>query len=77
MVHTGISVGILVFILIVMIVYSILMFEFYKNHTFIFSPYKPPDPPVKFFRPLGEVIPMTQEEIETRNNIIKNSMNIR
>lgn len=73
MASKGISIGILIFILFIMIVYVIVMFELYKRQKFIFSPYTPPPAPPNSFYPLGTVTPMTQEEIEARNAIIRAS----
>ena len=66
----AISVGILIFVLLVIIIYVIVMFELYKNKAFIFSPFTPSPPPANSFYPLGSVTPMTQEEIDQRNAII-------
>ena len=76
--NTGICVGILIFILITMMIYVIVMFELYKNHSFIFSKYNPPAPQssANAFYPLGKITPMTQEQIEQRNAIIRASTNI-
>ena len=73
---TGISVGILIFILIVIMIYVIVMFELYKNQAFIFAKYTPPSPPLSAnaFYPLGKVTPLTQEQIEQRNDIIRASV---
>lgn len=70
---TAVSVGILIVILVIMIVFAVVMFETYKNDTFIFTPYTPPPPPPNTFFPLGNVTPMTQEEIAARNAIILGS----
>lgn len=67
------SVVILILVLIIMIVFALVMFETYKNDTFIFTPYTPPAPPANTFFPLGNVTPMTQEEIAARNAIILGS----
>lgn len=74
----GISIGILIFILLLIIVYVIVLFEAFKQQKFIFSPYIPPSPPKEqnAFYPLGNVRPLTQEEIDNRNRIIRNSLNI-
>lgn len=72
----GICIGILIAILIVIIIYVIAMFEFYKNRTFIFTPYTPKNPPsdTKAFYPLGQITPLTQEQIDERNKIINASI---
>jgi len=70
MASTGISVGILIFILIVVIVYVIVMYELYKNKLFIFASYIPSSPPNSFY-PLGKVTPLSQEEIDHRNAVIR------
>ena len=54
-------------------VYAVVMFELYKHQAFIFAPYTPPTPPSNHFYPLGDVTPMTQEEIDFRNAIIRSS----
>lgn len=69
----GWSIAILVALLIIFIAYVVLLFELYKNQTFIFTPYKQAEPPANTFRPLGTVTPLTQEEINQRNAIIKAS----
>lgn len=75
---TAICIWILIFILIVIIVYVIVMFELYKNQSFIFAKYTPPPPPssANAFYPLGKVTPMTQEQIDRRNAIIRASASI-
>lgn len=70
----GWSIGIIVFILLVSIAYVLVLFECYKNKTFIFAPYTAPPPPANTFYPLGEIIPLTQEQIDQRNTIIRNSI---
>lgn len=70
----GIAIGILIFILIVMMIYVIIMFELYKQQKFIFAQYTPPTPPSNHFYPLGNVTPLTQEEIDHRNAIIRASV---
>ena len=72
----AVSVGILIVILIAIIIYIIVMFELYKQQKFIFSPYTPPSPPPNSFYPLGSVTPMTQEQIDNRNAIIRASTGI-
>ena len=69
----GISVAILIFILLIIIIYVIVLFELYKQKRSIFSTYTPPTPPSPFFYPLGNVRPMSQEEIDRRNAIIRAS----
>ena len=71
-----ISIGILIFLIILMIIYIIVMFELYKQHRFIFATYTPPPPPPNSFFPLGTVTPLTQEQIDQRNEIIMRSINI-
>jgi hypothetical protein len=70
---TAISVGILIVVLVIMIVFALVMLETYKNDTFVFTPYTPPPPPANTFFPLGNVTPLTQEEIEARNAVILSS----
>lgn len=69
------GIAILIAILAIMIIYVIVMFECFKNQTFIFTPYAPPTPPGNFFYPLGTVTPLTQEEIDQRNVVINASVN--
>lgn len=54
---------------VIIIVYAVVMFELYKKKTFIFTPYVPVKPSDAFF-PLGKITPMTQEEIDERNEFI-------
>lgn len=75
MANKAISIGILIFLLILIIVYVIVMYELYKNHAFIFAPYTPPPPSSNAFHPLGNVSPLTQEQINQRNAIIMASLN--
>lgn len=70
---TGISIGILIFVLVIMIAYVIFMFEMYKSKKFIFGPYKQPTPSTPHFYPLGKITALSQEEIDHRNKIIKAS----
>ena len=60
-------------ILLTIIAYVIAMFECYRNKTFIFSTFTPSPPPNSFY-PLGQITPLTQEEIETRNELIRGSV---
>lgn len=69
----GWSIGILIIILIIIIIYVIVMFELFKKKKFIFAPYTPPPAPPNSFYPLGNITPMTQDEIDQRNAIIKAS----
>lgn len=71
-----VSLGILIGIIIIIIIYVIVLFELYKQKRFIFAPYVPPNPPDRYFYPLGNVTPLTQEEIEQRNAIIRASSGI-
>ena len=71
-----ISITVFVLIFVVAIVYAIVMFECYKNKSFIFAKYNIPEPPKPYFRPLGVVTPMTQEEINERNRIIRQSVGL-
>ena len=68
----NICIGILVSILIIMIIYIIVLFECYKNNTFIFTPYKPPKPPTEEnpFKPTGDVNALNADEIKQRNCIV-------
>lgn len=70
-----ISIGVLILILVIIMVYSLVMYELFRRQSFIFAPYEPPAPPADLypFHPLGNVTPMTQEEIDTRNQIIIDS----
>lgn len=49
------------------------MFELYKSQKFIFAPYTPPPPPSNSFYPLGSVTPLSQDDIDRRNAIIRAS----
>lgn len=70
-----ISIIILIVVLVIMMIYILVLFECYKNKTFIFATYTPPAPPANQngFYPLGTVTPMTQEQIEARNSSIQAS----
>lgn len=59
-----------------MIIYVIGMFEFYKNQAFIFEPsytFNNSYGPKNSFYPLGNITPMTPDEIISRNYTIKSS----
>ena len=64
-----VSIGILVTLLILMVIYIILMFEWFKNKKFVFAPYVVPAPPdgSNPFYPTGEIQDLTPEEICIRN----------
>lgn len=68
----NICIGILVSILIIMIIYIIVLFECYKNNTFIFTPYKPPNPPTEEnpFNPTGAVNGLNADQIKLRDCIV-------
>ena len=61
--------------IIVVLVYTIVMFELYKHQVGIFKPYKRPTPPGAHFFPLGTVTPLTPDELATKNQVITNSVN--
>lgn len=65
----GISIGILVTLILILIVYIVLMFEWYKNKTVVFSPYTPSPPPdsQNAYYPISNVTPMDQDDICRRN----------
>jgi len=69
-----ICIGIMIGILVVMIIYIIVMFSMYVSGSWIFAPYIPPTPQKPHYYPLGSVKPMTQEEINHRNEIITASI---
>ena len=68
----NLSVGLIVFMLVIAIVYGIVLYVLYQNQSYIFSVYVPPDPPSNqnAYYPLGSVTPLTAEEIQNRNDII-------
>lgn len=72
---THFSVAILLFMLLVLVIVAIVIFETYRSQTFIFAPYVPPTPPSGTFYPLGEITPLTPDEIATRNAIIQDALN--
>lgn len=70
----GWIVGILIVVLLLLVGYTVTMYELYKSRKFIFSPYTPPPPPGKTFYPLGGVTKLTADEIAARNATVhKNS----
>ncbi len=73
---TGWSIGIMVFIIVIMIIYAVVMFEMYRRKQFIFADYVIPDPPGVSFRPQGSIKALTADEIAHRNKVIENSKNI-
>jgi len=68
----GICIGILISMLIIMMIYIIILFECYKNNTFIFTPYTPPKPPPEEnpFNPTGAIRDLNEAEIAKKNCII-------
>jgi len=71
---TKIIVGIVVFLIILVMIYAIVMFEFYKSKTFIFKPYKLTPLQPNSFYPLGTITQLTQEQINARNALINASL---
>lgn len=73
--NRGICVGIVIFIVVTIIIYIIVMYELYRNNSFIFTIYPKPTPPASAnaFYPLGTVTPLTADEIAMRNKIINES----
>jgi len=69
----GWSIGIISFLLVLIIIYTILIFYWYNTQTVMFAGYTPVTPAFPHIRPLGGVTPMTQEDIDHRNEIICNS----
>lgn len=72
MVPRGVSIGLLVFVLIAIIAYTITMLILASNKSGIFSPYVPPAPPASQngFYPLGTITPLCTQQIIDRNKII-------
>jgi hypothetical protein len=68
----NICIGILISILIIMIIYIIVLFECYKNNTFIFTPYTPPKPPVEEnpFNPTGEIKSLSPDEEDFKKCVV-------
>ena len=73
----GVCIGILISILLIMIIYIIILFECYKNKTFVFTPYKAPPPPTEEtpFYPTGEIRDLSPEELAQRDCIVACGLN--
>jgi len=73
----GVCIGILISILLIMIIYIIILFECYKNKTFVFTPYKAPPPPTDEnpFYPTGEIRDLSPEELAQRDCIVACGLN--
>lgn len=65
--------GIIVFSLII---YVLIIYLMYTNSSYIFLPYEQPEPPEESFFPLGEIRPLSQEEIDARNEIINANVDV-
>jgi hypothetical protein len=72
-----ISVGILIVMGIISIIYFIVLFECYKNKTFIYADYVPPPPPADQnpFFPLGQITPLDPEQVAARSDYINTYLN--
>jgi hypothetical protein len=72
-----ISVGILIVMGLVAIIYFIVLFECYKHKTFIYSDYVPPPPPAdqNAFYPLGTITHLNPDEVAARSDYINNYLN--
>lgn len=70
----GWSIGIMVFVVLVIIAFFILMFYWYRTKTVVFAPFIPEVPDRPVFYPLGDTIVLTQEQIDKRNAIIEASV---
>ena len=72
-----ISIGILIVMGIIAIIYFIVLFECYKSKTFIYADYTPPPPPADqhAFYPLGLITPLDPEEIAARSDYINRYLN--
>lgn len=57
----GISIGILVALILILVIYVIILFEMYKGKWGIFAPYVAPNLP-NSFHPLGGVVQLTPQE---------------
>lgn len=68
----GIAIGILIFILVVIIIYTVTMLIMATGQKGLFAPYTPPAPPPdqNAFYPLGVTTNMCQEDITNRNILI-------
>lgn len=70
---TLISFILIIIIFVLVIIYAIVMYEMAKNKTGIFSLYKP-EPTFDALRPMGETIPLTQEDIDKRVNLVAKAL---
>lgn len=73
MATTLISFILIIIIFVIIIVYTVVMYEMAKNKTGIFALYTPV-PTFDALRPMGETIPLTQEEINQRADIVAKSL---
>jgi hypothetical protein len=70
---TSISVILILIILFLIIGYTILLFVLAQNKSWIFAPYKPvPDFP--HVAPMGDIIPLTPEQIARRQEIVEEAL---
>jgi flagellar basal body-associated protein FliL len=67
----GVVIGIMLVLLLLLVVYAIALFLLYRDQKLFFAPYKAPTPPGPAFYPLGNVTPLTQEQINQRNALIQ------
>lgn len=72
-----ISVGILIAMGIIAIIYFIVLFECYKSKTFIYAEYIPPPPPADQnpYFPLGTITALDSSEIADRSKFINDYLN--
>jgi hypothetical protein len=67
----GASVTILALFFLFLVIYALVLYESYKKGWGIFAPYHPPPPPPNTFYPLGEVRPLTSEQIARQREVIR------
>lgn len=69
---TGWSLLIVFGIFLTLIAYIVTMYVLASQHLWFFSPtFLTPEPPTdQFIRPLGPLVPLTQQQIDERNQIL-------
>lgn len=65
----------LLVLLVIILVYCAVLFWWYRQKKGLFAPYSPPPPPAaqRPFYPTGDIIPLTEEQIEDRDELIAES----
>lgn len=73
----GLAVAIVIVVVLIIMIWIIVMFVMFHRQSGVFAPYQPTPPPEREhpFYPTGDIIPLSQAEMDQRNARIQASLN--